>query len=66
MLEAVEKKHKISSISAVFPAYNDAGTIPTMVLTAILALRQVTDDYEVIVTNDGSSGNASDVLDELA
>jgi glycosyltransferase involved in cell wall biosynthesis len=66
MLEAVEKKHKISSISAVFPAYNDAGTISTMVLTAILALRQVTDDYEVIVTNDGSSDNTREVLDELA
>ena len=48
---------QVSSISAVFPAYNDAGTIPSMVLTALVALRQVTDDYEVIVTNDGSSDN---------
>ncbi|HPH96076.1 MAG TPA: glycosyltransferase family 2 protein [Anaerolineaceae bacterium] len=53
-------------ISAVFPAYNDAATIPSMVLTAILALRQVTDDYEVIVTNDGSSDQTGPVLDELA
>lgn len=58
--------NKISSISAVFPAYNDAGTIPSMVLTTLLALRQVTEDYEVIVTNDGSRDNTGIVLDELA
>ncbi len=42
-------------ISAFFPAYNDGGTITSMVLTAILAMRELTDDYEVIVVNDGSS-----------
>ena len=40
---------KVSSISAIFPAYNDAGTIPSMVLIVLLALRQVTDNFEVIV-----------------
>ena len=58
--------NQISSISAVFPAYNDAGTIPSMILIALLALRQVTDDYEVIVTNDGSRDDTRQVLDELA
>src|SRR5688572_7133638 len=57
---------RISSLSAVFPAYNDAGTIPSMVLTALIALRQVTDDYEVIVTNDGSSDHTAAVLEEMA
>jgi len=37
-----------------------------MVLTALIALRQVTDDYEVIVTNDGSKDFTQQVLDELA
>lgn len=59
-------KKRISSLSAVFPAYNDAGTIPSMVLTALIALRQVTDDYEVIVTNDGSSDHTAAVLEEMA
>ena len=48
-------------ISAVFPAYNDGGTITSMVLTALLALRQVTDDYEVIVVNFWISGGNYDL-----
>lgn len=56
----------ITGISAVFPAYNDGGTIPSMVLTALMALRQVTDNYEVIVTNDGSSDYTGQILDELS
>lgn len=58
--------NKISSISAVFPAYNDGGTIPSMVLCALIALRQVTDDFEIIVTNDGSQDMTGEVLAEMA
>jgi glycosyltransferase involved in cell wall biosynthesis len=54
------------SITAFFPAYNDGGTIPSMVLTALMTLRRVTGDYEVIVVNDGSADYTAEVLDELA
>ena len=54
------------SISAFFPAYNDAGTISSMVITVLLTLRELTDDYEVIVVNDGSQDHTAAVLDELA
>jgi len=54
------------SISACFPAYNDGGTISSVVITAIITLREVTDDFEVIVCNDGSADYTGDVLDELA
>jgi glycosyltransferase involved in cell wall biosynthesis len=37
-----------------------------MVLTALIAIRQVTDDYEVIVTNDGSIDHTAVVLNEMA
>jgi glycosyltransferase involved in cell wall biosynthesis len=54
------------SISVFFPAYNDGGTIPSMVLTALMTLRELTDDYEVIVVNDGSADYTAQVLEELA
>ncbi len=57
---------KTSSISAFFPAYNDAGTISSMVISVLLTLRELTDDYEVIVVNDGSQDHTAAVLDELA
>lgn len=57
---------RVSSISAFFPAFNDGGTIASMVLTALIALRQVTDNYEIIVVNDGSKDYTALVLEELA
>ena len=61
-----KKSALVSGISAVFPAFNDGGTIPSMILTARMALRQVTDDFEIIVTEDGSSDYTCAVLDEMA
>lgn len=49
-----------------FPAYNDAGTIPSMVIVAVKALAAVTDDFEVVVVNDGSQDYTGEVLAELA
>ena len=57
---------KLSSISAFFPCYNDAGTIPTMIIRALQTLPRVADDYEVIVINDGSRDDSAVVLDEMA
>lgn len=54
------------SISAFFPAYNDAGTIASMVITAHLTLQDLTDDFEIIVVNDGSADHTPQILDELA
>ena len=64
-MQQTSKQGKISSISAIFPAYNDGGTIASMVTAAYLALRQVTDDYEIIVINDGSTDYTDQVLEEL-
>ncbi len=57
---------KLSGISAFFPAYNDGGTIASMVVSTLMTLRRCTDDYEVIVVNDGSSDYTGELLDELA
>ena len=52
-------------ISVFFPAYNDAGTIASMVVAARLAVRELTDDFEILVINDGSVDHTADVLSEL-
>lgn len=53
-------------LSVFFPAYNDSGTIASMVITALLAARTLTPDHEVIVVDDGSRDATPQVLDELA
>lgn len=60
-LEAV----KGPGISAFFPAYNDAGTIASMVVEADRTCRALTDDYEIIVVENGSSDHTVHVLQEL-
>jgi len=57
---------KISSLSIFFPAFNDGGTIASMIVTALIAARKVTDQYEVVVVNDGSVDYTAQVLAELA
>jgi glycosyltransferase involved in cell wall biosynthesis len=53
-------------ISVFFPAYNDAGTIASMVLAAVHTCEQLTDDYEVIVVENGSTDYTVEVLEDLA
>jgi glycosyltransferase involved in cell wall biosynthesis len=53
-------------LSIFFPAYNDSGTIASLVITALRAARQLTPDHEVIVVNDGSADKTAEILDELA
>jgi glycosyltransferase involved in cell wall biosynthesis len=53
------------SISAFFPAYNDAGTIASMVVVTDRTLRDLADDYEIIVVNDGSPDHTGEILEDL-
>lgn len=53
-------------ISVFFPAYNDAGTIASMVLAALRTCAELTDDYEVIVVENGSTDYTVAVLEDLA
>lgn len=53
-------------ISVFFPAYNDAGTIASMVIAALHTCARLTDDYEVIVVENGSTDYTVEVLEDLA
>ena len=53
-------------LTVFFPAYNDSGTIASMVVSAVLAAGRLTSDFEVIVINDGSRDATPLIIDELA
>ncbi len=53
------------SISMFFPAYNDGGTIASLVLRAVGVASRLTPDFEVIIINDGSTDSTRDIADEL-
>jgi glycosyltransferase involved in cell wall biosynthesis len=55
-----------AGLSVFFPAYNDSGTIASLVIRAVHAAAALTPDFEVIVVNDGSSDATAEIADELA
>ncbi len=56
----------MSSLSVFFPCYNDAQTIGTLVEHAMQVIPKLTNTYEVIVINDGSTDDSARTLTRLA
>ncbi len=54
------------SISAVLPAYNEEKVIADTAQSVAAALKEVTDDYEVVVVNDGSRDETRQVVEALS
>jgi glycosyltransferase involved in cell wall biosynthesis len=54
-----------NGLSIFFPAYNDWGTIASLVVLAGSVARELTDDYEIIVVNDASPDHTARILAEL-
>jgi glycosyltransferase involved in cell wall biosynthesis len=57
---------KPHGLSFFFPAYNDGGTIASLVIRAVQVAGGLTPDFEVIVVNDGSADATAQIIDELA
>jgi glycosyltransferase involved in cell wall biosynthesis len=56
----------VTGLTVFFPAYNDSGTIASMVIRSVQVAATLTSDFEVIVINDGSKDATPEILDELA
>lgn len=56
---------KIKSLSIFFPAYNDSQSIPRLIQTVNCVAGDITNDYEILVINDGSKDDTKDIVEEL-
>jgi len=56
---------KLTSLSVFFPAFNDKETIPFLVRKAASILPKITNDFEIIIVNDGSKDGTAGVLKKL-
>lgn len=53
-------------LSVFFPCYNEVGNIARVVAEAQRVLPQISDDYEIIIVNDGSNDGSKELVDDLA
>lgn len=61
-----ERGDKPRSLTIFFPAYNDGGTIASLVIQAVQVASRLTPDFEVLIINDGSADSTRQVAEELA
>ena len=56
----------IKSLSAFFPAHNEEGNVERMCNALKMVLRNVAEDFEIIIVNDGSNDKTGEIADRLA
>lgn len=53
------------SLSVFFPCYNEEGSVENLVKSTVKVLKNITDDFEVIIVNDGSSDRTAEIAKKL-
>jgi hypothetical protein len=53
-------------ITIFFPCYNEEQNVEKVTCEALDTARQISDDYEIIIVNDGSKDRTAEIADELA
>ena len=53
-------------VSVIIPVYNSENTIRRCVESVVISLEQITQDYEIICVDDGSSDNSLSLLKDIA
>ena len=61
-----DAKTSARGLTVFFPAFNDSGTIASLVIAAVQTASRLTPDFEVLVINDGSADPTPELADELA
>lgn len=56
---------RISSLSIMFPFLNDWGTVGSLVALAVQTVQRYTDDWEVVIVDDGSSEENREALEMI-
>jgi cellulose synthase/poly-beta-1,6-N-acetylglucosamine synthase-like glycosyltransferase len=56
----------VPDLSIIIPAYNDAGSIESVVREAAHVASQAAPSHEILVVNDGSRDSTGEILDKLA
>jgi glycosyltransferase involved in cell wall biosynthesis len=54
------------SLSVFFPCYNEEANVERTTLAALAAVRKITEDFEVIIVDDGSRDRTGEIADRLA
>jgi len=55
-----------SSVSFVFPMFNEAENIGEAIRRATALAREIADDYEIVVVDDASTDGSGDIVDAIA
>lgn len=65
-MDAISKTGRLSSISLVFPAFNEELNIEKAVSETLNILPQYAETFEVIIVNDGSADSTGQIINKLA